>query len=263
VRRPGLALVAAALVAAASGCDEARPAPVRTPAAPEPPARNPIEEKLAAGPPAARQEGTAVLVLVDSSGSMDDSVLDVKGAPRRKIEIARHCVALLVRQAEKFAKEHPDVPILLGIEEFSGRGSGPACRTVVPLAPPHGEEAERQLGRIHPGGGTPIGDAVLEAKLQLDRRAFRRNHILVITDGENTRGYAPSDVVSVITRLPEDRRASIYFIAFDIAAEHFHATRDAGALVLGASNERELLQTLDYVVSGKILAEQTGPDPKK
>ena len=44
--------------------------------------------------------------------------------------------------------------------------------------------------------------------------------------------------------------------AFDIAAEKFNSVRDAGGLVLGASNESELKSTLDYVLTGKILAEQ-------
>src|SRR6185503_10057327 len=125
------------------------------------------------------------------------------------------------------------------------------------------KRAATQLSKVWPTGGTPIGDAVMEAKLKLDRSGYRRNHILVITDGQNTSGYAPADVVNVITRLSEERRASLYFVAFDVAAEYFKSTREAGALVLGASNERELQQTLDYVLTGKILAEQTGPPPEK
>jgi hypothetical protein len=34
-------------------------------------------------------------------------------------------------------------------------------------------------------------------------------------------------------------------------------------MVLAAANERDLQQTLDYVLTGKILAEQTSPGPGK
>jgi hypothetical protein len=80
-------------------------------------------------------------------------------------------------------------------------------------------------------------------------------HILVVTDGENNKGYAPSDVVAAIGRLPEASRASVYFVAFDVAADVFKPVRDAGGLVLPAANEAELQQTLDFVLSGRILVE--------
>lgn len=227
--------------------------PVRVP---DPPARNPIEAVLTSDPPAERKDGTALLLLVDSSGSMDDRVQDSKGELRKKMDIARRAVASLVEQAQTFSRKHPEIPIAVGIDEFSVRSREPSSRMVVPLGPPDAADATARLARVQPKGGTPIGDAVIEAKLRLDRSGFRKTHILVITDGQNTNGYAPADVANVISRLPDDRRSSLYFIAFDVAASHFNATRDAGALVLGASNEQELQQTLGYVLTGKILAEQ-------
>ena len=268
-RRTNSALILALGLAFAQGCDgpPAPPLPPPGPTArPEPPAaaRNPIEVALTAEKDdGTRREGTAILILVDATGSMNDPVLDTKGVARRKMEIAGRCVSSLVRQAEKFSKEHPEAGIVLGIEEFSLRSSGPPCRTVVPMDAPNEARAAAALNGVSCKGGTPIGDAVMEAKLKLDRAGYRKNHILVITDGQNTSGYAPADVVNVITRLPEERRASLYFIAFDVAAEYFTSTREAGALVLGASNERELQQTLDYVLTGKILAEQTAPPAGK
>jgi Mg-chelatase subunit ChlD len=258
------ALVLLTLAAAAQGCEEERPAPpvARQQPADAPP-RNPIEEILTSDPPVERRlEGTAVMVLVDSSGSMADSVLDAKGEPRPKITIARRCVLSLVRQAEQFAKKNTAVPVQLGILEFSSREHEPSSRQVLPLGAPNEGIAHNFLARIVPKGGTPIGDAIIEAKKQLDQSGLRRLHILVVTDGENTHGYSPADVAAVLNRLPEDRRAALYFIAFDINAAQFKATRDAGALVLGAANERELQQTLDYVLSGKILVEQPAPAQK-
>jgi hypothetical protein len=107
-----------------------------------------------------------------------------------------------------------------------------------------------------PDGDTPIGNAMIVAKRAVDSTALAKRHILVVTDGENTVGYSPADVTRVITNESEKDRASIYFVAFDVASSKFNPVRDAGGLVLAASNETDLQGTLNYLLSGKILAEQ-------
>jgi hypothetical protein len=230
------------------------------PAAPAKPPRKLIESALTSLPMSPARDGIGVVVLLDTSGSMQDPAAAGGGAGRPKIEIARRAVANLVRQAERFVAAHPDSRVHLGIDEFSSRSEQPSFRTVVPLGPPSAATTEASLGRIRADGGTPIGDALIDGKHKLDASGLRRQHLLVVTDGLNTDGFPPADVVSVINGLPPERRASVYFVAFDIAAGEFDSVRDAGAIVLGASNEEELQRTLDYVLSGKILAEQ--PDPR-
>lgn len=100
---------------------------------------------------------------------------------------------------------------------------------------------------------------MLKAKQDLDARRVTKTHILVITDGENTTGYDPADVVSAIYRLPEVQQTSTYFIAFNVSAEVFEPVREAGGMVLSASNDSELATTLDYLLTGRILAEQPIP----
>src|SRR5207244_9881837 len=98
-----------------------------------------------------------------------------------------------------------------------------------------------------------IGDAMIKAKHDVDATGLSKRHILVITDGANTRGYSPEDVTRVISSQTEKDRASIYFVAFDVAAAKFNAVRDSGGLVLGASNETDLNGTLGYLLTGTIL----------
>jgi len=105
-------------------------------------------------------------------------------------------------------------------------------------------------------GDTPIGDAMIKVKRDVDATGLSKRHILVITDGENTKGYSPADVTRAILSQAEKDRASIYFVAFDVAASTFNSVRDSGGLVLAASNETDLKGTLDYLLTGKILAEQ-------
>jgi hypothetical protein len=97
---------------------------------------------------------------------------------------------------------------------------------------------------------------MVRAKLALDATGLARRHLLVITDGENTDGFKPGDVTAAIGRRPADERPSIYFVAFDIAASRFSQVRDNGGLVLGAATGKELGDTLDALLRGRILIEK-------
>ena len=48
---------------------------------------------------------------------------------------------------------------------------------------------------LDPEGGTPIGQAMVTAKLALDATGLSRRHLLVVSDGENTDGFRPEDVL--------------------------------------------------------------------
>lgn len=162
----------------------------------------------------------------------------------------------LVNQFDSYAREHPDQKISLGIYEFSQRNQSPSARPIVRLAPPDPVAASTAISRMIANGDTPIGDAMIVAMKDLDATGLSKKHILVITDGDNTVGYSPADVTRIIAGKSDTARAAVYFVAFDIAASRFNSVRDAGGLVLAASNETDLKGTLDYVLSGKILAEQ-------
>jgi Mg-chelatase subunit ChlD len=218
--------------------------------------RNPIEQMIRPPANVARRDGIAVALLMDTSGSMDEKVRDQNGQSVPKIQIARRSTMNLLRQIDHFAQSHKDRSILVGVYEFSARDHRPLCRQVVPLGPLNLPAAESRVQAMYPGGGTPIGDSIITAKRDLDLTGLSHRHILVVTDGENNQGYSPGDVAEVLSRQPDEDRASLYFIAFDVAAEKFKAVRDAGGLVLPAADERELQQTLDYVLTGKILVEQ-------
>ena len=97
---------------------------------------------------------------------------------------------------------------------------------------------------------------MITAKSELDATGLSRRHLLLVSDGENTNGFEPEDVAAAIGRRPEAERPSIYFVAFDIEARRFNRLRDAGGLVLPAANARELNNTLDMLLKGKILIEK-------
>ena len=227
------------------------------PLAPQP-AKNPLLEMLSefSGQAGTSSEGIAIGVAIDVSGSMKDGVKDKDGVVRPKIEIARRCVLDILKQADSFARGHEDKKIEIGIFEFSSRQNRPSCRQIIPFGPIQTTSAVEAVKRMTPDGGTPIGDAIITVKQKMNATGLNRQHLLVITDGENNQGYDPGDVVNALSRMPDENRTSIYFFAFDVAAEKFHRVRDSGGLVMAASNGQELEQTLGYVLTGKILVEQ-------
>ena len=200
------------------------------------------------------REGIAALVLVDVSGSMSESVTD-GGQGRPKIVVARRAAQSLIQQFATYGAAHPDEPVVVGLFEFSERKGDPSVREVIPLSPADPARSEAALARMRADGGTPIGDAMIAAKRALDASRLTRRHLLVVTDGENTAGYKPSDVMKALARRPEQERPSVYFVAFDVAASRFSAVRDGGGLVLEAGGAAELDATLNSLLTGKILVE--------
>jgi Ca-activated chloride channel homolog len=215
-----------------------------------------IDEQLAPALAPAAREGLAAAILIDVSGSMKGAVAGEDGRHEAKIDIARRAAHDLVDQFARYADEHRDEPVLLGLYEFSQRNGEPDCRPILPMGPPDRAHAESALDAIRPDGGTPIGNAMIAAKRELDATGLTRRHLLVVTDGENTDGFAPDRVAAAIVRRPEAERPSIYFVAFDIEESKFAKVREAGSLVLAAANARELNDTLDGLLRGKILIEK-------
>jgi Mg-chelatase subunit ChlD len=219
------------------------------------------DERIASAlaPPASavtQREGLAAAIVIDVSGSMNDSVTGLEGRSEPKIEIARRVARDLVEQFARYAEDHKDERVQLGVYEFSRRRGEPDCRPIISMGPPDRTSADSAIQRLNPEGGTPIGQAMITAKRVLDDTGLSRRHLLLVTDGENTDGYAPDRVAQGIAKRPAEERPSIYFVAFDIDAERFARVRDAGALVLPAANAKELNDTLDSLLRGKILLEK-------
>ena len=215
-----------------------------------------IDEQLAPSADIEPREGLAAAILIDVSGSMDDEVRNEEGRREEKIEIARRAAGDLVEQFARYAEDHRDQTVLLGLYEFSERNDEADCRPVIPMSAPDRARAGRALASMRARGGTPIGNAMIIAKRELDATGLSQRHLLVVTDGENTDGFSPVDVTTVINRRPEIERPSIYFVAFDIEERRFERVRDAGALLLGASDAGELNARLDSLLRGQILIEK-------
>jgi Mg-chelatase subunit ChlD len=211
-----------------------------------------LETKLA--PPAGTtwKDGLAAVVLVDVSGSMHDRIA---GERRRKIEAAQQAANDLVGAFARYAAAHTDQAVQVGVYEFSARSGEAAAREVVPIGAPNPAVASAAIEQMKARGGTPIGDAMVEARLALDRTGLARRHMLVVTDGENTDGADPALVARAFEHQKDDVRASLYFVAFDVDAQAFAGVKQAGGLLLSAKSGSELAATVDELLSDRILVE--------
>jgi hypothetical protein len=191
--------------------------------------------------------GAAVAILVDTSGSMRDKA---PNDDRPKYVVAQEAIEAMLDATDTFIAKRPDFPIKIGLYSFSS-----SVKTLRSIQPYDRRALREALANLpHPGGGTAIGDALREARPDLYRAGVFRKYLLVVTDGDNTRGRSPDEVARDIWTKSEGA-VQVYFVAFDTSPEKFAFLKDVGGDVIGAGTGAELHKALDGIYQGKILAE--------
>ena len=246
-RRRAVHLLGPAVILAllAVGACETRPRPDGSRRAdPEPPADAPYQASVDEG------LGAAVAIIVDTSGSMKDPA---PGDNRPKFQVAQEALEAMLDATDTFVAKRPEFPIKIGVYAFSSD-----VRTMRPMLPYNRAAVRAALADLpRPGGGTAIGEAMRQARPDLYRAGVFRKYLLVVTDGENTRGRDPAEVAREIFRKSEGA-VQVYFVAFDTSPEKFAFLKEVGGDVIGAGTGSELRQALDGIYQGKILAEAVG-----
>lgn len=189
--------------------------------------------------------GTAIMLVIDTSGSMSDSP---KEGGTAKIVSARAAAKEVVSKAEAFATAHPDRTVLLGIVKFSSSAS-----TIREISKPSLADASAAIDALTPEDGTHIGDAIYEAKRQLDMSGYADKHIVVVTDGENGGGRDPDAVSKAIYEQADGTK--MYVVGFDVNGSTYDGMK-AYATILSAKDSVALDAQLKFVLDKKILAEQ-------
>ena len=234
--RVGTLTLAVVLAALACGPDRGRERRARA-AYDDVPYQAEIEEGL----------GAAVAILVDTSGSMDEAA---PGDRRPKYAVARDALEAMLAATDAFIARRPDFPIKIGLYSFSSH-----VRRLRPILPYQRDQLVEALAAVpRPGGGTAIGEALAAARPDLYRAGVFRKYLLVVTDGENTSGRPPEQVIREIFAKSEGG-VHTYFVAFDTSPGAFGFLKEAGGDVFGANTGDELRTALDGIYQGKILAE--------
>lgn len=245
--RIAVLLVLSLCLVAGCGRKASRPAPQGGP--PQPVAAQPIDL-----PAPELRAGTAVILLVDTSGSMAQQVPDQAGKPRAKYLIARDALNRIVEQTAQWKKAHPDRVLQMGIYNFSS-----SARPVLPMGDFDAVKVREAINHIpNPGGGTAIGHALEEGFKALYRTGCIRKFVVCITDGENTSGPPPDRIARQLhAQTKGDVRLD--FIAFDVAADRFKFLKEVNGDVVQASDGAQLEKELKQVYEQKILVEKEEP----
>ncbi len=215
-------------------------------------------------PPAAPEEGIALAIVYDTSGSMAEPVPDGTGGSAPKYVIANRALDQIVDRLGAYVASAPaQAPrrIEVGLFVFKGSSAAPAVRFG-----PFDPEVLRAWRKraAPPDGPTPLGEAVRLAGQAALTSRLTHKHVLVLTDGVNTTGPEPAGELS---RLEDTARASgttlsAHFVAFDVDADRFKALRALGATVVGAADAKQLDQQFAYILERKILLEEEEPPAK-
>lgn len=207
---------------------------------------------------AADDDGVALGILYDTSGSMKDPVPNSSGSTSPKYIIANHALLSIVNQIQTFstntaAGKPPQIDV--GLFTFRGQGASP----VVELGRFDAEAIRTWAQKFRtPEGGTPLGNALNTVAQAVLDSPQPRKHIIVITDGMNTIGPDPAEMLPGINQKAEGKQTalSVHFIAFDVAAKVFDGVKKGGATVAAAADEKQLNSQLDFILQNQILLEK-------
>ena len=244
------AILAALWLASAAGCGRSAPAPVTSSPGPPPQPQSAQPVPHIDLPQPAQRLGTAVVLLVDISPSMAQSVPDHAGRQRPKNDIAREALQRVMRVTEDWHKQHADQTLELGIVQFDR-----ACTTILPIGPFDAVKAHAAVEKPpRPGDGTAIGLALEEGFRQLYGTGCIRKHLVCITDGENTIGTPPDPVARQLYSQTKGD-VEIHFIAFDTSAGKFGFLKEVNGSVVEAADGKELQARLVDLYEKRILVE--------
>jgi Mg-chelatase subunit ChlD len=229
------------------GCNKGGPAPART--SPKVAAATgvaPID--LPKGDP---RPGVAVVVLVDTSGSMSQTVRDRTGSQRAKHVIAREALERIIEQTDRWKKNHAGQTLQMGIICFSSSVS-----TLQPIGDFDADKAREALNRLPPPNSmTAIGRALEEGFKSLYRTGCARKYVVCVTDGENTTGIPPERMARQLYN-QTGGEVELHFVAFDTSAKHFAFLKGVNGFVVEAADGQQLQDELANIYDKRILAER-------
>ena len=214
---------------------------------------------------AAEEDGVALAIVYDTSGSMRDAVRDSTGRMSPKYVIANRALKAVAKQIQAFAASNAGgAPrkVQAGLFVFSGESAREAVQ-FGPFDAAALEEFARTFS--NPSGNTPLGNALSVATRKVMSSPLSRKHVLIITDGMNTAGPNPAAVLPRLKQQAEEKHTplSVHFVAFDVDAKVFGSVKKLGATVVGAADEKQLDTQLEYILQRKILLEEEEPKAPK
>lgn len=216
----------------------------------------------AAAPAATHEDGVALAIIYDTSGSMKDPVPDSAGKFAPKYVLANRALEGVANQIQAFATNAASATAPRKIQTALFVFNNAQARAAIPLGP-FDADALKHWARTFssPQDGTPLGNALRAAGQCVLNSPLSRKHVLVITDGLNTVGPRPETVMPDLKRQAALDQVSldVHFVAFNVNARQFDPLKKLGATVVGAADEKQLNSQLQFILQRKILLEEEEP----
>jgi Mg-chelatase subunit ChlD len=210
---------------------------------------------------AAEEEGVALAIVYDTSGSMKEPVRDAAGKSAAKYIVANRALKAITKQIQTFATNSTGgVPRKVEAGLFIFKGD--SARQVVKFGPFDAAALVDFAQHFsNPNGNTPLGNSLTLAGQAVLESPLPHKHVLIITDGMNTAGPRPQDTLPWLKQKAADKGATVavHFVAFDTDAKVFNPVKKLGATVVSASDEKQLNTQLDFIMQRKILLEEEEP----
>jgi hypothetical protein len=207
---------------------------------------------------AADDDGVALGILYDTSGSMNERVPNSHGSPSPKYVIANRAVLAVVKQIQTYTTNGvTGAPrkVEVGLFTFSQNGAQEAVK----FGPFDAGAIQNWTTNFSkPSGGTPLGNALRTVSQAVLNSPQPRKHVLIITDGMNTVGPDPANILPSVNKAANKKQTPLFvhFIAFDVNATVFNGVKKQGASVASAADEKELNSQLDFILQNQILLEK-------
>ncbi|GEM_PF-590074 len=208
------------------------------------------------------EEGIALAIVYDTSGSMRESVPAGEGKMLPKYVIANKALGAIVDRISQYASNSPaNAPRKIEVGLFVFKD--PTAVEAVPYGPFNPEAIKAWVRHFsQPNGATPLGNSIRVASKSVLASPLTHKHIVIITDGMNTSGPAPQAVIPGIKKKLTSQGGGevfFHFVAFDVDAKVFAPVKRQGATVLAAANEQQLNSQLEFIFERKILLEDEEP----
>lgn len=200
-------------------------------------------------------ENTPVMVVLDTSGSMDEEVT-FRAASGTRLDVAKS--ALLG------AVDALPATTTFGLMTYPGGATVDGCepgqlhQELGPLDP---ASTVRAIRGMTADGGTPTGPALQRAAQALEAAGHARATIVLVSDGESNCGPPPCDVVKNLTRDYVVTVNTVGFHSGDVNEEELTCIAQAtGGVYIEADDHDELIEALRTGTQALLAVSGTADD---
>ena len=206
-------------------------------------------EVLSSQKAVATDNGIAIAIVYDNSGSMSDDVRNSKGKNEQKDHIARRALIKVIDSLKAYS-DNGGKRMQVGIVKFDG--------VAVPFSDFNYETLMDWAKKSSNDGlNTPLGVTMEQAIGMVLQSPMIEKHVLVLTDGMSNAGASPQEILSsteyqsVSSQYP----VGIYYVAFDMDNSCFRNLESLGVKLFNATDETQLNKQFSDILQKEILFE--------